>query len=306
MAAYCTPFATMANGDKSPRGCLPLRMTTNLAASTKSRDALGRRSRFSRTPAGKQLALGRRDLDILRWLYRYRYLRQTHLQMLVQPVSQKRFVERLGDLFHETGLINRPAIQLPLFDARSTPMLYEITAKGIDCLMAHNALPDRAVTFSRQSSRSYSPHFLHTMMVIETLLAIEQAASATPDQRFVPVDEILARAPQTVRDARNPLAIPVALVPDPKHSVIRKRRDTMLIPDALYGIEYEIGGEKRYRFWALECERTSPAWRSRSDASSTALKLAAYDVLIAARSYRSHWGIPNLKLHLVSARAVHL
>ena len=220
--------------------------------------------------------LGQRDLDILSWLYRYRYLRQTHLQMLVQPVSQKRFVERLGDLFHETGLINRPAIQLPLFDARATPMLYEITTKGIDCLVAHDALPHRAVTFSRQSSRSYSPHFLHTMMVIETLLAIERTANETLGQRFVPVDEILARAPQAVRDARNPLAIPVTLMPDARHNVIRTRRDTMLISDALYGIEYELDGEKRYRFWALECERTSPARRSRSDASSTALKQAAY------------------------------
>jgi Replication-relaxation len=293
---------TMANGDKSNCCCLAAHMTTNLAASAKLRDVLGRRSRFSRTPTGKRLALGQRDLEILRWLFRYRYLRQTHLQMLAQPVSKKRFIERLGDLFHETGLVNRPAIQPALFDARSTPMLYEITTKGIECLVSHNALPYRAVTFSRQPSRSYSPHFLHTMMVIETLLAIETAAKKTPDQRFVPVDEILARAPQAVRDARNPLAIPVTLVPDPRHGIIRKRQETMLIPDALYGIEYVIDGEKRYRFWALECERTSPVWRSRSDASSTALKHAAYDALIAARAYRAHWAIPNLKLHLVSTK----
>lgn len=32
-------------------------------------------------------------------------------------------------------------------------------------------------------------------------------------------------------------------------------------------------------------------------------RYAAYDALIASRSYRAHWGIPNLKLHLVSERA---
>lgn len=265
-----------------------------------TRDALGRRSRFVRMRTGKRLVLVQRDLDILRWLYRYRYLRQTHLQTLLQPVSPKRFAERLGDLFHETGLINRPNIQSTLFDARSSPMLYELTSSGIECLAAQDALPHRAVTFSRRSSRSYSPQLLHTMMIIETLLAIECAATKAPGQRFVPVDEILARAPPCAQNARNPLSIPVTLEPNPRHSIIRKRRETMLIPDALYGIEYDSDGEKRYRFWALECERTSPSWRSRTDASSTALKRAAYDALIASRSYQSHWGIPNLKLHLVA------
>ncbi|MEM5471930.1 replication-relaxation family protein [Hoeflea sp. AS60] len=268
----------------------------------RSRDALGRRSRFVRQRTEKRLILGQRDLEILQWLYRYRYLRQTHLQALLQPVSPKRFTERLGDLFHETGLINRPSIRPPQFDARSSPMLYEITASGIECLASNGALPHRAVTFSQRSSRSYSPQFLHTMMIIETLLAIEKITQETPGQRFVPVDEILARTPQHIRQTPNPLAVPVTLEPNPKHGVIRKRRQTMLIPDALYGIEYDKDGEKRYRFWALECERTSPAWRSRSDASSTALKRAAYDALIEARTYRSHWGIPNLKLHLVSSR----
>lgn len=255
-----------------------------------------------RMRTGKRLVLGQRDLEILQWLYRYRYLRQTHLQALLQPVSPKRFTERLGNLFHETGLINRPALQLTQFDARSSPMLYEITPSGIDCLASHDALPHRAVTFSRRSSRSYSPQLLHTMMIIETLLAIECAAMKEQGQRFVPVDETLARAPQSTQSARNPLAIPVTLEPNAQHSIVRKCVETTLIPDALYGIEYDADGEKRYRFWALECERTSPASRSRTDASSTALKDATYDALIASQTYRSHWGIPNLKLHLVSLR----
>lgn len=269
---------------------------------SKSRDTLGRRSRFTRMRTDKRLVLGQRDLEILQWLYRYRYLRQTDLQALLLPVSPKRFTERLGDLFHETGLVNRPALLPASFDARSSPMLYEITPSGIDCLASQQALPYRAVTFSQRSSRSYSPQLLHTMMIIETLLAIEQVTLETPGQRFVPVDEILARAPQQVREAPNPLAVPVTLEPSTQHKIICKRRETMLIPDALYGIEYDIDGEKRYRFWALECERTSPAWRSRTDASSTVMKRIAYDTLIEAQTYRSFWGIPNLKLHLVSSR----
>jgi hypothetical protein len=266
------------------------------------RDSLGRRSRFARSLAGKRLVLGNRDVEILRWLYRYRYLRQTHLQALLNPISPKRFVERLGDLFHETGFVDRPVI-LGSFDRRASPLLYEITASGIAWLAAQDALPHRAVTFSHQSRRSYSPQFLHTMMIIEALLAIECTTLKTQRQRFVPVDEILARAPKSTRLARNPLAIPITLEPGSKASPVRRNRETLLIPDALYGIEYLIDGEKRYRFWAMECERTSPAWRSTDTASSTSLKRAAYDGLTASRAYRTHWGIPNLKLHLIDGRS---
>ncbi|MEQ9069835.1 MAG: replication-relaxation family protein, partial [Gimesia chilikensis] len=218
-------------------------------------DSLGRRLRFLRRPAGKQIMHTERDTQILYWLYRYRYLRASHLENIFLPRSPKRFIERLGDLYHETGYINRLKMQPALLDAHATSMLYEISPRGIDFLTLNGALPHRAVTFSRRSSRSYSPQLLHTMMIIETLLAIECTAMKEPGQRFVPVDEILARAPPSTANARNPLAIPVTLEPNAGHSIVRKRVETVLIPDALYGIEYEAGGEKRYRFWALECER---------------------------------------------------
>lgn len=270
---------------------------------TQHYDALNRRCRFKRTPTGKRIALGKRDLEILRWLYRYRYLRQTHLQALLQPRSPKRFIERLGDLYHETGLINRPGTSAGAFDMRSAPMLYEITDAGIDWLIAQQALPHRAVTFSRQSKRSYNPQLPHTMMIIEALLKIECDTKTREGERFVPVYEILARAPETTRTAANPLAVPASLIHSVTDTYLRKSQKTWLIPDALYGIEYEIEGEKRYRFWALECERTSPTWRSSDKASSTNKKRKAYEALISSRAYKSHWGIPNLKLNLVSVIA---
>lgn len=272
-------------------------MSNVTSAPARSNDALGRRSRFRRVATGKRLVLGDRDVAVLRWLYRYRYLRQTQLVALMQPKSAKRFIERLGDLFHETGYINRPMVQPARFDARSTPMLYEISATGVAYLEANCAVPMRAVTFSRRPRGAYNPQFLHTMMIIDTLVDIELAIMREPSQRFVPVDEILARAPESTRTARNPLSIPLTIYPSPEHPVIRARLDTHVIPDALYGIEYRIDGEKRYRFWALECERTNPASRSTANASSRALKLAAYDALIGAKAFRGHWGIPNLNLH---------
>lgn len=295
ITAQLDTYQKMPNGDTSTKVCLVLGMPNFDSSNIAARNTAGRRSRFVRTPTGKRIVLGQRDIEILRWLYRYRYLRQTHLQMLVQPRSTKRFVERLGNLFHETGLINRPGAETGSFDLRSTPMLYEITVAGIDWLKTHNALPHRAVTFSLQSRRSYSPQLPHTMMIIEALLDIESETMRRPEQRFVPVDEILARAPEKTRSAPNPLAVPTTLI----GAASGKQRKTWLIPDALYGIEHDVGGEKRYRFWALECERTTPAYRSSPAASNTAKKRAAYDALIASRAFNAQWGIPNLKLNIV-------
>lgn len=263
-------------------------------------DTLGRRSRFKRTRTGKQVIIGERDVAILQWLHRYRFLRQSHLLKLVRPKSAKRFIERLGDLFHETGLVNRPSIQSPGFDARSTPMLYEISAAGIRYLEALDAVPHRVVTFSRRVRRTYNPQFLHTMMIIDTLVGLEAEMLEATDRNFVPIDRILEKAPAATRKAPNPLSVPVTILPSREFPVVRSRIDTHVIPDALYGIEYLIDGEKRYRFWALECERTTPARRTTVRASSRALKEAAYDALIRTKRFKEHWGIPNLKLQVVT------
>lgn len=253
-------------------------------------DRLGRRSRFERSPRGKRLRLTPRDQEILSWLYRYRYLRQDQLVQIFAPQSEKRFSERLGDLFHETGFINRPQLQEALFDAHATPMLYEISDKGVAYLDAAGGLPHRAVTFSGRHRDAFSAQFLHTAMIIDTLLKTELLARSQPGQRFVPVDEIIRRAPQTTQEAKNPLAVPIML----------GGRSTQVIPDALYGLEYDEGGKKGYRFWALECERTSPASRSQSFASNTAKKRKAYAALFATRAFQAHWGIPNFKVRLIN------
>ncbi len=72
----------------------------------------------------------------------------------------------------------------------------------------------------------------------------------------------------------------LTILPSEKFPVVRQRIETRIIPDALYGIEYLIDGQKRYLFWALGCERTSPARRATVHAFSTTLKEAVYDALI--------------------------
>ncbi|MEX0957311.1 MAG: replication-relaxation family protein [Rhizobiaceae bacterium] len=269
-------------------------------------DRLGRRSRFRRMPSGKRLFLTDRDVAILQSLHRYRFLRTTQLVALLQPKSEKRFIERLGDLYHEAGLIDRPAAQWHRFDARYQPIVYELSSKGMSLLENSSELPLRAVTFSVGGRRSPVPQFEHAMMIVDTLVTVELEARDTSSQRFVPVDEILTRMPTRSLDRsapKHPLAVPTTIRPNLHIPSLTKPMMTHLIPDALYGIEHLIDGEKRYRFYALECEYKSPRRRSTARLSSTALKRSAYDTFIAERGYREAWGIPNLDIRIIDRAA---
>ena len=262
-------------------------------------DTLYRRSRFKRTRTGKRIIITERDIEILRWLFRYRYLRTPQLISFLQPKSEKRFVERLGDLYHETGLLDRPTAQWRYFDARYTPVIHELSAMGLAFLRGQDQLPQPATTLSRRKRTGAHIQFDHAMMIVDALVEIELSTFANPAQRFVCVDEILARAPEAVRVAPNPLSVPVVIQPCAALPQLKSPWNTHIIPDGLYGIEYLIDGKKRYRFWALECENKSPGWRSSPKKSSLARKRAAYDALIKSGGYKKHWGIPNLKMHVV-------
>lgn len=261
---------------------------------------IARRSRFRRSPTGKRVFLGDRDTEILRWLYRYRYLRATHLVALLCPKSEKRFIERLGDLYHETGLINRPEQQWRRFDARYQPLVYELSANGLRYLEEQGEMPSRAVTFTK-GHRGQTPHFDHAMMIVDTMVEVELDSSRRRGRRFVPVEEILARKPALKGDvAKHPLAVPVAIKPNAHLPSLKSNLKTQVIPDALYGIgHHQPDGEWLYRFYALECERTSPRRRSTVKLSSLALKQAAYQELISSRAFKAYWGIPNLELRVV-------
>ncbi|MBO6540283.1 MAG: replication-relaxation family protein [Rhizobiaceae bacterium] len=253
-------------------------------------------------PKGKQLFLTDRDLAVLQSLYRFRYLRATQLVALLQPKSQKRFIERLGDLYHETGLINRPTAQWRRFDARYQPIVYELSSKGLALLDSQGEPPPRSVTFSVGAMVSPAPQFEHAMMIVDALVEAELSVRKVPGQRFVPVDEILERMParSAVRGApRHPITAPVMIRPNPHMPSVTKPMATHLIPDALYGIEHLIDGQERYRFYALECEFKNPNRRSTTRLSSTALKRAAYEAFIAERGFRKAWGIPNLEVRVI-------
>jgi hypothetical protein len=64
------------------------------------------------------------------------------------------------------------------------------------------------------------------------------------------------------------------------------------MPDAVFGIEIAGVGA---RFFALECDRDhEPLMRSNLEQTSYLRKILQYQQVAKDKTYKSHWGLPNL------------
>jgi hypothetical protein len=230
-----------------------------------------------RKSSGKRLELTARDLAIFTLLAHYRYLRSTFLHAFVGGASETRFKERLCDLFHE-GYIDRPVKQWEFASARYRPVVYEIGEGARRVLCEAGIAAGDARTFLAPNAHR---QFAHSLMICEVLASIELGARNVPNLRFISWPEILARAPESTRASVTPFRIPVAT--------------GALIPDGLLGLEYQSGGKRAYRFFALEVDRgTMPIARTDGKQTSYLGKLASYQEIMAGTAYKSWWGTPNL------------
>jgi hypothetical protein len=266
-------------------------------------DTLKRRPRMSRHATDKRIQLTDRDFEILRLLNRYRYLRSSHFHLLAGGKSKRRFVERLGHLYHEGGYVDRPAQQWQAINARYMPAVYELGASGESLLLERGLLDTNSPLLHRGRGNGFQFH--HELMICDIIASIEIGIRKNPKLRFISWQEIIAKAPAATQRSGNPFEVPVSI-----HHVFAGRKQTSdkpLIPDALFGIEYTEGSEKSYRFFALEADRKSePVVRTNLNATSYLRKLLQYREIIARRTYKTHWGLPNLLVLTVTTHEQHM
>jgi hypothetical protein len=261
-----------------------------------------------RTPTGKRLHLTERDLEIFQLLTRYRFLRSTHLQALVGGKSSKRFIERLGDLYHEGGYLDRPDAQWQTARANYMPVVYALGRRGTEVLWRYGLERGESSGTSGGTGGRPGRHFQHELMICDILSSIEIGTRADPRLRFVSWPEILARPrmPETTRRAAKPLAVRVPVIYTPPGSENTHRSDRPLVPDALFGLEYKTRAGKKYRFFALEADRnTLPILRRNLGQSSYLRKILQYREIDKKAVYRARWGLPNLLVLTVTTNERH-
>lgn len=257
-----------------------------------------RRSRMKRQPTGRCLALTPRDFAIFKLLERYRYLRSTFIHAFVGGTSETRFKERLGDLYHEGGYLNRPERQWETAHSRCMPVVYENSERAREVLAMHGRLAERCRHMPYGASGA-GRQFAHSLMICEVLASIELATIMRPDLRFVAWPEILAKAPEATRASVSPLRSPFMTFPASGEKS-RGPSTKRVIPDGLFGLEYLQSGRKSYRFFALEADLgTMPISRSDPRQTSCLEKILSYDELLKRGIHKTWLGVPNLLILLV-------
>ena len=262
-------------------------------------EPIHRRSRMRRTSGGRRIVPGARDIEIFRLLYQFGPLHSIDLAALIKPRSVKRFIERLGHLYHDGGYLDRPVQQWEHGQALCQPVVHSLSQKGRVALEESSyELPHRAVPGRPRQPGHRVPQFRHALGISTTLASVAASCAAQRQQRFVPHGEII------LRSGCDGSAIPVT-IPVSAHNP-GAPLETNIIPDGLYGIEYALeDGTKGYRFFAVEVELSSPLRRGTLKQSSTLKKLLAYQAALHSGSYKTALGVPNLFVHLVARDADH-
>jgi len=260
---------------------------------TATKECRRRRSRMRRQRTGKRLELSPRDFEIFKLLDRYRYLRSSYLYAFVGGKSETRFKERLGDLYHDGGYLDRPREQWLLANCRYAPVVYTLSDSGQRMLREHRGASAEQPLLN-EGRPGACRQFAHALMISEVLALFELGARRDPKLRFISWREILAKAPDATRAKPKPFAFRVSvsrlLSGDQATSL-----ETTVEPDALFGLEYRQRDAMVYRFFALEADRgTMPIVRADRGQSSLVRKALGYRTVAAEQLFRTQLGVPNL------------
>jgi hypothetical protein len=242
-----------------------------------------------------------RDLDIFELLQRYRYASTDHIHAFVGG-QKNRLQERLARLYREPNCyINRPAQQHRYFNANYRPLIYELDRNGERELRQHGRLDDDAAITWLNRGREGRPDFAHSVMICEALASIELGIRENPSLRFITWREIKARIPDPIRRSKLLHCLPVSICHNMKGQL--HHSDKALMPDALFGIEYD----GRARLFALECDRDNePLERSNLNQTSYLRKLLQYRQVFKDRTYSTHWNLPNLLVLNLTTSDLHM
>lgn len=251
-------------------------------------DTLARRKRNRPTSTDKRVTPQERDLLWFQKIHQHGPLSSSFLHAFSKRLrrNQKRAKDRLTDLFNESrtphggAYLKRPSQQFRTLDSRYNDLVYELTNAS------QTALTERDLWEEKATKRS-GP-WLHGFMVSSITASIELATLERSDIRYIPHTEILARA-------RADLRYPTTIVDPNTGRAITK----VLIPDALFGLEYNVKGKHYYRFFLVEADRgTEPTTSSNFNRKSHARSFLQYREYIGKGRYKDHLGLTSSLLVL--------
>ena len=264
--------------------------------------------RFRRAGTAPRIALTDDDVEILRRVFRYRFVRADDLYRLFDQRSPDKISRRLVRLYRNHYL-DRPIAQVDRYrEGGSRAMVYGLDNAGARFIAESLGL---SVTSGEWKSRnrSYTRENLdHTLSITRFLVDLELACRSRPDVELLPFDEIMESAPEGTRRLSQPgrWQVPVRWGD--------ASGDVLLIPDAIFGLRLtQPDGRKVRSFVFLEIDRGSmtivPSKHVHESAtflhrSSILRKLLTYATSHHLQLHNEHLGLPVARVLFLTPSAV--
>lgn len=264
--------------------------------------------RFRRAGTAPRIALTDDDVEILRRVFRYRFVRADDLYRLFDQRSPDKISRRLVRLYRNHYL-DRPIAQVDRYrEGGSKAMVYGLDNAGARFIAESLGL---SVTSGEWKSRNrtYTRENLdHTLSTTKFLIDLELACRSRTDVEFLPFEEIMESAPEGTRRLPQPgrWQVPVRWG--------EASGDVLLIPDAIFGLRLtQPDGRKVRSFVFLEIDRgtmtivpskhvhDSPAFLHRS---SILRKLLTYATSHHLQLHNEHLGLPVARVLFLTPSAV--
>ena len=251
---------------------------------------ISRLPRFRRAPEPLAFQLTEQDVDIVRLLARYRFLRSSHIATLVGR-SLDRTNDRLSKLFH-ASYIDRPRAQLDYYPGMgSAPMVYALADRGARLLIERDGIEFANVEWSRKNRRVGRPFIDHQLAIVDFYVSLRRA-SIERGFRLMEPNEIAASMPERAQHARNAFAMRVTL------SHRGAIHEIGVIPDFVFCLS-AASNERRNFF--VEIDRgTMPVARRDFTQTSFERKMRAYLAAYAAKMHEKQFGWKSCRILTVT------
>jgi hypothetical protein len=247
-----------------------------------------RLSRFTRAPAIAPMQLTERDHEIIRHIYRHRFLRSTHIVALIDGNSQQ-LLRRLQLLFHH-GYLERPRQQIEYYgEGGSRHIVYGLGDKGAAFLRREYGDSFDELHWGEKNHSIGRVYLQHALLVSDFIVALELCCRQSDHVRLLMENDLLSSANERF-----------------KWSV--KLKDGVklgVIPDRAFGLEFrDQTGELDRAYFFLEADRgTMPVIRQGLSQTSFFRKMLAYEATWSRSIHRKRFGFHRFRVLTVTTSA---
>lgn len=247
--------------------------------------------RFRRAAEPPPFRLTDDDVVIIRMLARHRFLRSTHIAVLVGR-SIDRTNDRLRKLFH-AGYIDRPRAQLDYYPTSgSAPMVYALADRGARLLAEREGVGAPHFEWSRRNREAGRPFIEHQLEIMDFYVALQAALHGREDVRLIGPEELIAGFPDQSVSSVSPFRL------DAKVSVKGVWHEIGVVPDLAFGLRFSDGSR---RCFLVEIDRgTMPVSRSDIGQTSFERKMRAYLSACAAKEHERRFGWKTFRVLTVT------